>query len=218
MTILTVLLLAAIGMIVIAVALMIVNLVKTGAARNGVNTAAQKTARALYSDELASDMHTAETEQAVIEGEAAEALGRVEKKFLITRKEIADHIRSIENPDITVVERHEQPQLPMSLKFKGKTFAMLYGTDEGVLITARIPCEYTEKLVRTYPEICLARFPNGPNWYYIPVDSTFSDKESVYSVLTNALVFVETITAEKKMPYANARTECANRHTSFSRA
>jgi len=111
--------------------------------------------------------------------------------FSITRKEIADYILTLNNPDITIVERPRQPQLPMSLKYKGKTFAMLHGTDEGVLMIVRLSDDDAETLAPAHPEVCRASFPKGPNWYCVPVDGTFSDKESVCTVLANAYSFVK---------------------------
>jgi len=163
-----------------------------------------------------SDAPAVKAEQAIIEREITEALEYIEsssikaekqyrndlakfkaehvKDFSITRKEIADDVREIENPDIAVVERLKQPQLPMSLKYKNKTYAMLYGTDEGVLMTVKISDDYAEELAETHSEICRACFPNGPNWYHIPIDGAFRDKESVYRVLTSARTFVKNTT------------------------
>jgi len=110
--------------------------------------------------------------------------------FFVTRKEIAEDTRNIGDPDITVVERPKQPQLPASLKYRGKTYAMLHGTDDGLLMIVKIPDEYAELLGRTHPNICRANFPHGANWYYIPIDGAFWNKDSVYSVLTSARRFV----------------------------
>jgi len=112
-------------------------------------------------------------------------------KFLITRKEIAEDTKALNNVNITVIERDKNPQMPMSLKYKDKTYAMLYGTDIGVIMIVRISEAYANVLSFKHPEICRAKFPKGANWYYIPVDGAFANKDAVYSVLYRAIEFVE---------------------------
>jgi len=112
-------------------------------------------------------------------------------KLLITRQEIATEMRRLENPDIEVIERPQQPQLPWSLKFKGKTYAMLHGTEAGVLMIVRIANEYADLLIYKHPELCRAKFPKGANWYQLPIDGAFANKDAVYRVLNAARGFVE---------------------------
>ena len=165
-----------------------------------------------YAGTNATHVDEAVAEQARIEGEASENAAPNDKttdvaearyraglerlkteyftNFYITRQEIADDTKKMGITDITVVERPKQPQLPVSLKYKGKTYAMLYGTDKGVLMIARFDEEYAGELARIHPEICRAGFPRGANWYSLPVDGAFREKESVYRVLTAARFFV----------------------------
>jgi len=112
--------------------------------------------------------------------------------FLITRRKIAEDFKNVGNPDIKILERPENPQLPMTLKYKGKTFALLHGTDSGVLMIARLAEDYATELIYKHPALAIRRatFPKGPNWYSVPVEGVFRDKDSVYDVLTNALAFV----------------------------
>jgi len=152
-----------------------------------------------YSGKVSPGALTAEAERLIIEREVSETLGIVEKKpitppaaWSITRKAIADHMRALENPDIQVIERAAQPQLPTSLRYKEKTFAMLHGTDQGVLILAKIPSGYASELTCKHPGVDRARFPNGTDWYSIPVDSAFDTHESVYAVLEKAQEFAQT--------------------------
>lgn len=112
-------------------------------------------------------------------------------KLYITRKEIADHTRGLINPDISVVERPKQPQLPMSLKYKDKTYAMLHAIDTGVLMIVRIPAYYAASLSGKHPEICRTKFPKGADWYQLPADGAFSSKEAIYQLLATACKFVQ---------------------------
>ena len=110
--------------------------------------------------------------------------------FFITRREIAEDARGSGNPDITVKEYPFQPQLPTILKYEGRTYAMLYATDRGVLIIARLTDAYAEELICKYPGVRRARFPRGANWYCVPVENAFTDKEEVYRILFEARAFL----------------------------
>jgi len=109
--------------------------------------------------------------------------------FTITRKEIVDDTRAIGNPDIVILEK-EQPQMPVSLKYKGKTYAILYGTDKGVMMVVKLTDSYADKLAAKHPQIRRAKFPAGANWYYVPVDGAFDSKDAVYSVLNVSYGFI----------------------------
>ena len=109
--------------------------------------------------------------------------------FKITRKEIIEDTKEIGNPDITIIER-PAPQVPVSLKYKGKTYALLYGTDMGVIMVVKLYDEYADSLAVRHPQIRRGKFPAGANWYYVPVDGAFKDKKAVYDVLNTAYEFV----------------------------
>jgi len=130
--------------------------------------------------------HTGANAEAAISAEAP-----VFTPLTMTRREIADALRAKGDPDIKIVERPDQPQLPMSLKYKTKTFAMLHGTDSGVLMIVRIWDDYARQLLAVHPKLRRAHFPRGRNWYYVPIDGTFQNKEAVYRVLSNAETFVK---------------------------
>jgi len=170
------------------------------------------------------DNQAAKDEQACIEKDALEHVMLAEKRaadaerkyrlvlegfktkhykqnLVVTRKEIAADIIALGNPDLTVSERPQQPQLPMSLKYKGKTYAMLFGTDAGVLMIVRIDDVYADILSIKHPEICRSKFPKGRNWYFIPVDGAFKNKEEVYRVLEHAREFVISISLKNRKPY-----------------
>ena len=110
--------------------------------------------------------------------------------FRITRKEIIEDTKAIGNASVTVVERGTEPHLPVSLKYKDKTYAMLYGTDAGVIMVAKLSDAYADKLAVRHPRVCRVKFPAGANWYYVPVDGAFDCKKSVYTVLNAAYAFV----------------------------
>jgi len=110
--------------------------------------------------------------------------------FLITRQEIAEDARRSGDPDITVSEHPCQPQLPTTLKYRDRTYAMLYATDRGVLIIARLTDGYADELICKYPGVRRAAFPRGANWYCVPVESAFTDKEEVYRILFEARAFL----------------------------
>jgi predicted DNA-binding protein (MmcQ/YjbR family) len=131
---------------------------------------------------------------------AGEAFHEYAKNHVVTRKEIAEATRAMDNPDIKVVERLHQPQLPMSLRVKDKTYAMLHGTDGGVMMTVKISDEYANMLGAKYHGVSKASFPCGLNWYYIPVDNTFS-RDSVFEILYAAAEF----TSQKREPAPRKR-------------
>ncbi|MCL2798526.1 MAG: hypothetical protein FWD58_10865 [Firmicutes bacterium] len=160
-----------------------------------------------------------EREYAANAGEAEKKLAEAERKhdaalekfknavysdFSVTRKEIADDILKLNHPYINVSERFDQPQLPMSLKLKKSTYAMLYGMDGGVLMVVKLAEDYADLLSKKHPEICRVSFPHGANWYSLPVDGAFGDRKQVLAVLGAAAEFVgaksksEKVTVEKE--------------------
>ena len=110
--------------------------------------------------------------------------------FWITRKDIVKDVGLINKEDISAVEHPQNPQLPTSIKWKTKTFVLLYASDEGPLMIARIPDELAKQLASNNFNVRRADFPKGNNWYSIPVKGTFEDKESIYKVIAEAQEFV----------------------------
>jgi len=108
----------------------------------------------------------------------------------ITRQEIMDRARAMNDTNITVCEKQNDPRCPYTLKWQKKTFIMMYGTDKGVILIARISDEYASQL-GNFHNVTRAKFPRGDNWYVIPVDSTFTTKESVYKIIDTACDFVK---------------------------
>ena len=147
----------------------------------GEIVAAAEAAEKKYRDELAAAMAELESGKYV--------------KFMLTRKEIAENAKETGGRAVTVVERADS-QLPMSLKYGAKTFAMLYGTDAGIVMVVRIPAEYADEFVKEHPAIRPAKFPR--KWYQIPIDGTFKDKESVFRVLAYAANYVKESTIEQQ--------------------
>ena len=124
----------------------------------------------------------------------------------ITRHEIMEYSGKLDNPNVKVVDRPMEPQLPTSLKFKTRTYAMLYGTESGVIMIIKLDDAYAKSLMKNYPRITRAKFPAGSNWYYVPIDNKFENIETVYPILTHSLAFVEEYTASK----AKSRSKKAN--------
>jgi len=110
-------------------------------------------------------------------------------EFSITCKEIIADTLALSDKNITLLERAE-PQMPVSLKYKNKTYAILYGTDRGVMMVVKLSDIFADRLAVRHPEIRRAKFPAGANWYYIPVDGAFDGKESVYKVLNASYGYV----------------------------
>lgn len=111
---------------------------------------------------------------------------------MITRKEIAANTRAMNDNNISVLEHPENPQLPMSLKWKTKTYAMIYGIEDGLLLIVRISVDYANEIDRAHINIQRAKFPKGANWFDITVDDKFCDRVKVNEILTNARMFVQT--------------------------
>jgi len=117
-------------------------------------------------------------------------------KSFLTRHDIVDEARKSGGFDISVVEHPEQLHQPVLLKWHGKTYSMLYGTDLGVIIIIKLANEYAEALRATYPDICRAHFPTESHWYYLPVNGAFPDKESVFEIIHASRDFVASNLAE----------------------
>jgi len=139
--------------------------------------------------------NAAEVERAAAEAERS-YLAALEKfktdnysDFKITRKEVINDTHALNNPQITIVERPE-PHSPVSIKYKDKTYVMMYGTDKGIMMIAKIDDAYADSLSIKNPEVRRAKFPAGANWYYVPINGAFENKESVYAVLNAAYGFV----------------------------
>jgi len=114
-------------------------------------------------------------------------------QFTVTRQNIVDWTRSMGDIDITVREKIDDPQMPHSLRWKNKTFALAYGTDAGVLLIARIPDDYVAVLSKSH-RIDRSKFPKGPYWWTIPINQTWTSKEMVMELLKKSVRYV----SEKK--------------------
>lgn len=142
----------------------------------------------------------AKAEKPAIAGAAATAAAANQVKFSITRREIADDTRQSGDRDIAVREYPNQPQLPTTLKYRGRTYAMLYATDKGVLMTVRIADDHAEELSCLYPGVRRASFPRTSNWYCVPVEGAFAAKEDVYRILSEARAFTRRAERRKNGP------------------
>ena len=127
--------------------------------------------------------------------------------FKITRQEIGAEARKQKSEGVTVAERPAKPHLPASLKWKGRTFAMLYEKNDVVSMTIRIPDEYAESLIPKHPEVRRAKFPIGHNWYIVPVDGAFRNQEQLFEVINKAREFVKTANAEALAAAAKAEAK-----------
>ncbi|MCL2370275.1 MAG: hypothetical protein FWC80_03505 [Firmicutes bacterium] len=139
--------------------------------------------------------------------EDIKALEDIKAKYYtdLDRREIIEYSGKADNPDIDIIDRPMEPQLPVSLKYKGKTYAMLYGTEDGVVMIAKLDNAYVAELSKKHAGICKAKFPAGANWYFVPVGSGFKTKTAVYDVLSHAMTFSDSKTKKapvKKAPYA----------------
>jgi len=126
-------------------------------------------------------------------------------------------MRTIDYPDVTIIERDKSPQLPMTLKTKGKVFAMLYGMESGVFMVVVLDDKYAASIKQTYPEICPSNFPREANCYQLPVDGAFKEKRSVYSILNvsrefvNGIVGAQAADIKERAARKTARGDSANR-------
>ena len=112
-----------------------------------------------------------------------------EPAFSITRKEIVDYVQS-KDPENISAKIPEGPQHLYSLKWKKATFAMLHGTDKGVLMIVLLN-EQTQQELGKKHNVQRAKFPRGENWYTIPIDNTFTTKEQVFAIIQLAIDFVK---------------------------
>jgi len=111
-------------------------------------------------------------------------------RFAITRQDIVDWIKTLEETDITVHKRTQDPQMPHSFRWNGKTFALTYGTDVGVLLIVRIQDTYAKELSKIH-RVDRSTFPKGPCWWAIPLDHTWTSKEMVLELLKTSIAYVK---------------------------
>lgn len=119
----------------------------------------------------------------------------------ITRREIAERTRALGNRNITVSEYSMESQIPMSLKWKSNTYAMLYADDLGLLAILALDKEFAKELSKTHPDIHHPKFPKGAYWYALKInDKTFDTVEDVYKLLDIARAFIEFKPKSDKKP------------------
>lgn len=110
---------------------------------------------------------------------------------VITRHEIAEYTKSQGKKELNVIEHENDPQIPMSLKWKSRTYAMIYTADDGLSIIVALEDEYAIELSKIHTGMHHPKFPNGPHWYSIPVNNkAFKSKGDVYKLLDHACEFV----------------------------
>jgi len=126
-------------------------------------------------------------------------------KSFLTRHDIVDEARKSGGFDVSVVEHPEQLHQPVLLKWHGKTYSMLYGTDLGVVIIVKLASDYAETLRTAYPDICRAHFPTESHWYYLPVNDSFPDRESVFKILHSSRDFVASNLSEVEVAKSKKR-------------
>jgi len=107
----------------------------------------------------------------------------------ITRQNIVDWARTMGDIDITIKERTDDPQMPHSLRWKNKTFALAYGTDAGVLLIVWITDEYAATISKSH-RIDRAKFPKGPYWWAILIGQSWTNKEMVMELLKKSVEYV----------------------------
>lgn len=112
-----------------------------------------------------------------------------EPGFLITRKEIIEYAQN-KDPENISAKIPEGPQHLYSLKWKKSTFAMLHGTDKGVLMVLLLNEKSQLELAKKH-NVQRSKFPRGEHWYTIPVDKTFTTKEQVFAIIQMAIDFVK---------------------------
>ena len=115
----------------------------------------------------------------------------VPAKHIYSRAEMIEDTLALNDENITVSQRPDQPQLPVSLKYKKKTYAMLYASDGGILIIARLPQTFADMVMRVHPATKKAVFPKGPYWFSIPIDETFQSKAEIHEILDSARGFIQ---------------------------
>ena len=118
-----------------------------------------------------------------------------EPGFSMTRKEIVDYVQSLDPENISA-KIPEGPQHLYSLKWKRATFAMLHGTDKGVLMVVLLD-EKTQNELSKKHNVQKSKFPRGEHWFTIPIDTTFTDNEQVFKIIQTAIEFVKVKKAAK---------------------
>jgi len=129
----------------------------------------------------------------------------------LTRKEVGERYASLGNPNIVVSQYRMESQIPMSLKWKTNTFALMYADDEGLLAVVALSEDQAKELAATNPDIHRPKFPKGQNWFAFKVNhKTFESTDAVYKVLDMACEFVEEKYAKKEIELAVKRIESSS--------
>jgi predicted DNA-binding protein (MmcQ/YjbR family) len=110
-----------------------------------------------------------------------------------SRKRIIEEVLRIDNVNITIKIRNDQPELPASLNYMKRTFAMLHGTDHGVVMIVKISDHCAHELSKYHPHVRKSLFPRGANWYYIPIDDSFETEDEVFNILYKAMNFISSM-------------------------
>jgi len=112
------------------------------------------------------------------------------QKPSFSRLEIINDVTKLPDENISVKVRKDAPQLPATLKYKNKGYAMLYAADEGMLVIAKLPKDFANTVAYSHPATNRAVFPKGAHWFSVPIDSTFKDKAEIHEILNTAREFV----------------------------
>jgi len=118
------------------------------------------------------------------------------KNPIITTPEMVAQAKELGIKKLTVKVHPELSHVPVSLKI-GKTYALLPGEGAVPILKLHINEEHAEKLAATHPGICRTGFPNGANWYKLPLDSGFKSKEAVFRTLDEAREYVKSQSVKK---------------------
>ena len=110
------------------------------------------------------------------------------KKIPISSKDITDTV--CYNPEIEIVE-WPHAKLPITLKYKGMAFALLYKTKTGVVAIVRLAGFYGDMLLNENDGIYRVALPQGSDWYSIPVNGVLFDKKSIQPILSAAYLYVK---------------------------
>ena len=110
-------------------------------------------------------------------------------EFSITRQDISAFAMN-QDPEFITLKEKPDPQFPYSLKWKNKTFHMLYGTDKGVIMIARLREQDAKGLSKRH-NIQPSKFPRGKNWFVIPIDNTFTNREQVTDITLMAIDYIQ---------------------------
>ncbi len=134
----------------------------------------------IIEDELIADEDTKEQNEGMSLKDALAASKAVVAASGISKKSIANYLKSKDNVEVNERENFTKTGLPLADThyINGKCFAYVYETDNSIVILGKMNEDYASKLKEKHPNVNLSAFPKQKDsWYNLIIDDTYTQSE-----------------------------------------